>query len=72
MEKIPTDSIKKIIKSGSNPEIIISDAAAASIARMLEGKAKRIAKYAVQRARKRKSGTITEEDIDAYKIRFGD
>ncbi len=72
MDKIPTASIKKIIKNGSNPEIIISDAAAASIAKMLERKAMRIAKYAVQRARKRKSGTITEEDIDSYKIRFGD
>jgi len=72
MGKIPKDSIKKIIKNGSNPEIIISDAAAASIAKILEKKAERIAKYAVQRARKRKSGTITEEDIDSYKIRFGD
>jgi histone H3/H4 len=72
MGKIPTDSIKRIIKNGSNPDIIISDAAAASIAKLLERKAERIAKYAVQRARKRKSGTITEDDIDSYKIRFGD
>jgi histone H3/H4 len=72
MDKIPTDSIKRIIKNGSNPDIIISDAAAASIAKLLERKAERIAKYAVQRARKRKSGTITEDDIDSYKIRFGD
>jgi histone H3/H4 len=71
MDKIPTESVKRIIKNGSS-EIIISDAAAASIARLLERKAKRIARYAVQRARKRKSGTITEDDIDAYKIRFGD
>ncbi len=72
MDKIPADSIKRMIKNGSNPEMIISDAAAASIAKILEKKAARIAKYAVERARMRKSDTITEEDIDSYTIRFGD
>ena len=72
MERIPKSSIKKIIKNGSNPDIIISDSAANAIARLLEKKARRIAKYAVQRARKKRRGTITEEDIDAYKLRFGD
>lgn len=72
MDKISKGSIKKIIKNGSNLDIRVSKAAAASISKLLEKKARKIAKYAVQRARKRRSTTITEEDIEAYKIRFGD
>lgn len=72
MHNISKTSIKKMVKNGSNPNAIISDKAAAAIARMLEQKAKRIAKYAVKRARSKKRDTITEEDIDAYRLRFGD
>lgn len=50
----------------------ISDNAAAAIAKMLEAKAGKIARYAVKRARSRKRGTVLEEDIESYKVRFGD
>jgi histone H3/H4 len=72
MRNISKASIKKIVKTGSNPNMIISDKAAAAIARILEIKAKRIAKYAVKRAKGNKRNMITEEDIDTYRLKFGD
>lgn len=72
MHKISKASIKRIVKNGSNPNMIITDKVADAIARILENKAKSIAKYAVKRARGKRRNTITEEDIDAYKLRFGD
>jgi histone H3/H4 len=72
MAKISKNSIKNIVNNNANPGIIINDKAAAAIAKLLEKKAARIAKYAVQRAKKNKRGTITEEDIDSYRLRFGD
>jgi|GEM_PF-1309520 histone H3/H4 len=72
LDKIPKSSIKKMVKDGSNSDIIISDRAAEAIAKLLEDKAKRIAEYAVDRAKKKKRATITEEDINAYKLTFGD
>ncbi|MGI0100814.1 MAG: histone-like protein [Candidatus Micrarchaeaceae archaeon] len=72
MRDIPNSTIKKIIKNSSNPDFIISDRAAAAIARILEGKAKRIAKYAVKRAKSNKRDTITEEDVETYRLMEGD
>ncbi len=72
MNKISKASIKKMVKGGSNPNFIISDKAAAAIARLLEKRAKSIAKYAVKRAKSKKRNTIMEEDIDTYRLKFGD
>jgi histone H3/H4 len=72
LEKISKSSIKKIAKNGSNPDIIITEKAAEAIAKLLEEKAKRISEYAVERAKKKKRATITEEDINAYRLTFGD
>ncbi|MDE1871556.1 MAG: NFYB/HAP3 family transcription factor subunit [Candidatus Micrarchaeota archaeon] len=72
MRNISKATIKKIVKNGSNPNVIISDKAAEAIARILESKAKRIAKYAVKRAKAKKRNTITEDDIDTYTIMHGD
>jgi len=71
-KNISADSIKKIVKNGSNPGIIINKKAAEAIARILEVKARKIAKYAVKRARSQKRNTITAEDISSYLVRFGD
>lgn len=70
--KISKASIKKIIKNGSDSDVIITGKAADAIARMLEKRAKLIAKYAVKRAKGKRRNTVTEEDIDAYRLRFGD
>lgn len=72
MQSIPKNSIKKILKDGSSSNLIISDKAAAAIASILEEKAKRIAKYAVKRAKSQKRNAITEEDIDTYRLKYGD
>ncbi len=71
MRNISKSSVKKIIRS-RNSNVIISDRAADAIARILEQKAKRIARYAVRRAKGKKRATITEEDIDTYRLKFGD
>lgn len=72
MSNISKASIKKLVKSGSNPNVIVSDKAAAAIAAILEKKAEKIAKYAVERAKSKKRSTVTEEDIDTYRMMFGD
>lgn len=71
MRKVSKASVRKIISNGSR-NIIISERAAGAIATLLERKAKKISKYAVQRARKNGRSTITEEDINSYRLRFGD
>ena len=70
MGKISAAAIKRMV-NGKNG-IKMSDQAAAAIAEMLEKKASRIAKYAVGRAKSRKRGTVLEEDIESYRVRFGD
>ena len=70
MHKISKASIKKLFNG--NGSVVISDSAAAALASLLEAKAKKIAKYAVKRAKAKKRGAITEEDIESYKVRFGD
>lgn len=71
MRKISTSAVKKMV-GASRGSVVISDSAAAAIADILEKKATRIAKYAVKRAKSRKRSAILEEDIDSYRIRFGD
>lgn len=61
--------IKKIVRGGGTR---ISDEAAEEIARMLEAKAKRIAKYAVDRAKRKNRTTVMAEDIERYRLKFGD
>ena len=70
--KISKTTIKKIVKNGANPDVIISDKAAEAIARILEEKAQKIAKYAVSRAKSKKRNAINEEDVDTYRLMFGD
>ncbi len=68
--KISNAVIKEIVRQQS--DVRISDSAAGALAKILEKKAKDIAKYAVQRARKHGRQTVMEEDIDTYRIKFGD
>ncbi|MDE1868786.1 MAG: NFYB/HAP3 family transcription factor subunit [Candidatus Micrarchaeota archaeon] len=70
MPKISASSIKKLVKDSSG--VTISNSAADAISRILEKKAKRIAKYAVKRAKDKKRSTVLEEDIDTYRLKFGD
>lgn len=63
-------SIKRLVKGTSG--IAISDHALESITKMLEVKAKRIAEYAVKRAKSHKRDVVTEEDVDTYRLKFGD
>ena len=70
MRKISKAAVKKLVNGAGG--VVISDSAASAIAALLERKAKRIARYAVKRARSKKRDTVTEEDIDSYRVRFGD
>ena len=64
---------KQTIKSMVNRNgISISDSAADALARMLEKKAKKIASYAVKRAKASGRKSVLEDDIDTYRIKFGD
>ncbi|MCL5440347.1 MAG: NFYB/HAP3 family transcription factor subunit [Candidatus Marsarchaeota archaeon] len=63
-------SIKKIIKDSQN--LKMTDGAAEAIAAMLEEKAARIAKYAVERAKKNNRDAVLAEDVDSYRMKFGD
>ncbi|MFI5412886.1 MAG: histone-like protein [Candidatus Micrarchaeales archaeon] len=68
--KISNKVVKKMVKERTN--ITISDSAAGAIARLLEKKAKSIARYAVTRAKKSGRKTVLGEDVDSYRIKFGD
>ena len=70
MAKIPKSAIKSLVKSRS--KIVLTDNAVSSISRILERKAGRIAKYALSRAKKNGRNTILKEDIDAYRLKFGE
>jgi len=63
-------SIKRLVKGRSG--VTISDPALESIAKMLELKARRIAEYAVKRAKTHNRSIVTEEDVDTYRLKFGD
>ncbi len=67
--KISNAAIKKIVKKS---DVQISESAANAIAKLLEKKAKTIAKYAVRRAKKNGRDTVLSEDVDYYRLKFGD
>jgi histone H3/H4 len=68
--KIPKATIRKIVHSRAR--VKISEDAADAIARMLEKKAASIASFAVKRAKSHKRSIVAEEDVDAYRLRFGE
>lgn len=68
--KISNASIKKLVKR--NSRVVLSDSAVNAIAKILETKARSIAKYAVTRASKKGRRTVVKDDIYAYKMKFGD
>ena len=70
MTKISNAMIKKLVKEQTGTTI--SDTAAGAIAKLLEKKAKTMAKYAVARAKKKGRATVTEDDIYSYKMQFGE
>ncbi len=70
MRKISKAAIKKLVNASGGA--VISDSAASAIAALLERKAKRIASYAVKRAKSKGREAVTAEDIDSYRVRFGD
>lgn len=70
MGRVSKTSIRRLIKSGY--DIKISGPALESIARLLDAKAKRIAEYAVRRAKAHNRSVVLEEDVDTYKLKFGD
>ena len=65
MAKIPNSLIKELAKSAG---MKVSEDAAEAMARILESKAKEIAKFAVSNAKTRKSNTVMEADVDAYRL----
>lgn len=71
MVKISKASVKKLVNDGKGG-VVISDLAASAIAALLEKKAARIAKYAVKRAKSKKRETVIAEDIESYRMMFGD
>lgn len=69
MANIPAESIKRIVNKEFGLQI--TDDAARALAKMLESKAKRISKFAVANAKKRKKGKITKDDIQEYVLKVG-
>ncbi len=65
MTKIPNAVIKELAKAAG---VNVSSDAAAAISKLLEEKAKEIATFAVENAKKRKRSTVMEEDVDAYRL----
>lgn len=68
--KISNATIKNIVNKRTR--VKISADAADAIARMLEKKATSIASFAVKRAKKQKRNVVLEEDIDTYRLKFGE
>lgn len=68
--KIPNQVIKKIVQEEGG--VSISDSAASALARILEHKAGVIAKYAVMHAKKDGRKSVMQDDIDSYKLKFGE
>jgi histone H3/H4 len=66
---ISKNTIKKLVSVKGTR---ISDEAAERIAHLLESKAKRIARYAVDRARRKSRTTVMAEDVEKYRLKFGD
>ena len=69
MRRISPSAVKRLVSDSFS--IKVSDSAANAIAKILEAKAKKIAKYSVKRAKSRKRAMILEEDVDTYRMRFG-
>ncbi len=72
MGSISNKTIKKIVSGESKSGVMISGKAADAIAKLLEEKARKIAEYAVRRAKSKNRDTVTEEDVDTYRVMFGD
>ena len=70
MPKIVKATIKRLVNR--NGPIKLTDKAAGSISTILERKAKKIARYAMAQAKKNGRKTILKEDIDSYRLKFGD
>lgn len=70
MVKISRTAIKRLVSNSSG--VKLTDRAVESISVMLEKKAKKIASYAVAQAKKKGRNTILKEDVDMYRLRFGD
>ncbi|HUC38661.1 MAG TPA: histone-like protein [Candidatus Acidoferrum sp.] len=70
MSRIPKTSIKRLIKMRS--QVRLTDKAAESISAILEAKARKIAAYASTQAKRKGRKTILKEDIDSYRLKFGD
>jgi histone H3/H4 len=68
--KISKLSIERLAKTGGS--VTISDSALESIEKLLEAKAKKIAEYAVKRAKSHNRKVVLEEDVDTYQLKFGD
>ena len=68
-DMISKQTIKKMVNQSG---IAISDSAAEALAGMLEKRAKKIATYAVKRAKACSRKSVLAEDIDTYRIKFGD
>ncbi len=64
MANISRDSIKKLVAKYAHARI--TDSGADEMAKMLEKRAKEIAKFAVKNAKKGKRNKVTKEDIEAY------
>ncbi len=69
MANIPKQAIKKMIDQYYGLQI--TDDAAAALASMLEKRARKISKFAVNNARKDKRGKVTRKDIEAYVLKVG-
>ncbi len=66
---ISKQAVKKLVKESG---VAISDSAAETLSIILEKKAKKIASYAVKRAKAHGRESVTEEDIDTYRMKYGD
>lgn len=69
MANIPKQAIKKLIRKYF--KVNISDDGAAALAGILEKKAKRISKFAVNNARREKRDRVTKKDIEEYVLKIG-
>ncbi len=64
MTRISNDSIKRFVKE--HAKVNMTNDAASALAKILEGKAKTISKFAVRNAKKDGRSKITKEDILKY------
>lgn len=67
MANIPKQSVKNIVRRYF--KVNITDDGAAELAKMLEGEAKRISKFAVANAKKDKRDRVTRKDVREYVLK---